>query len=612
MGVMTQKIHRTSLGLLAVGATLAVAAGSAGGCGGDDDVTPSGATGTTSSSSSGGGDGGGGGSQLNCVVDGVKGPLEECDDGNDVIGDGCENDCSFSCVAGTVNGDAKCDDNDSCNGAETCSAAHTCEPGTPAADGAACGAGKVCKAGVCGDDTCGDLFVSALEDCDDGNVVDGDGCDSCKFTCVAGDPAACTPANPCEGQGTCDGASHTCSPGTPLADGASCGVDLVCKTGVCILASCGNGMIDPGEQCEPPSTPTCSIGCQNQAVCGNGTRELGEQCDDGNTTNLDGCSGLCLFEQGQRANWLHIQYGTDAYCTANGLGAAIVGGTAQNQIQAGLDDGVLDGSISIMFQTLGLDDLSGTADPAIELGVVNGSPETNGGMLAYDGTADLDWWYNADPLSLDANRIPTAKLAGSITAKVLDAGPGDLTLNLLITGSPAALAMSDVKVNISIGATSVPLTSAGDPPGHLASEQLDPALSSYASAGQPSNNGAGKLCGKVSAASLATVPAPAALTGGGLLACSENYAMTNSLLDVIVGGCTVLFIQQIKPTQPDTFNAGAPAAGSGAPYTLTANAQKAITGCKDQSNQTVDLATCLDAAAYSSFFKFAAGRVILK
>src|SRR5688572_28294179 len=127
---MTQKIHRTSIGLLAVGATLAAAAaGSASGCGGDDGVDVTGGTGSTTSTTGGGGEGGGGG-QLNCVVDVEKGPVEECDDGNSVIGDGCENDCSFTCVAGTVIGDAKCDDRDSCNGAETCSAAHTCDPGT--------------------------------------------------------------------------------------------------------------------------------------------------------------------------------------------------------------------------------------------------------------------------------------------------------------------------------------------------------------------------------------------------------------------------------------------------------------------------------------------------
>ena len=763
-------------------------------CGGSGDGTFPAGTGSTTSGSggAGGGSGGQGGGQLNCVVDGTLGPLEECDDGNAVDGDGCDNDCSFSCVKGTVNGDAKCDDQDPCNGAETCTDQHTCDAGTPAADGTACGQGKSCKSGVCSDDTCGDGFVSAGEDCDDGNLVDGDGCDACTFSCVSSDPAACTPADECSGQGTCDDATHTCAPGNPLADGTPCAGGGFCSAGVCTLATCGNAVTEPGEacddgnaldgdgcdvdctlscvdpavdcaaapvcqlqtcnasaqcaaapdpaqngaacgapnlvcnngaciapsavcgngvleggeqcdfgagngpgtgceasctfsctmnpdscadanscngvetcgavtvngktgqkcspgaplanctacagglcgagtckvstcgdgcvdagageQCEPPNSGTCDAACHTivVAVCGNGVREAGEQCDDSNTTNLDACDAACKFEQDQRVDYLKMQFGTDMYCTANRLGSAITGGTAQSQLQTALDDGITDGSISILFKMLGLDDLSGTSDPAVALGVMNGAPETLGGSLMYDGNNDLDWWHIVDPLSIDANRNPIASLSGSIAAKVLNAGPGSLTINILLSGNPAALKMSNAKVTISIGATSVPLTSAQNPPGHLAAEHLDPALTSYATTGQKTANGAGKLCGNVTAASLAAVPIPASLVGGGLLACSQNYAATNSMLDVIIGGCNVLFIQQIKPTQPDTQDTNAPQAGAGAPYTLSANAQKVVSTCKDKNNQTVNLAACLSSAAYSSFFKLATNRVIVK
>ncbi|MCA9606862.1 MAG: hypothetical protein KC619_14750, partial [Myxococcales bacterium] len=47
---------------------------------------------------------------------------EECDDGNDVSGDGCEADCTYSC-----NADADCDDGNVCTGTETCDmATHAC------------------------------------------------------------------------------------------------------------------------------------------------------------------------------------------------------------------------------------------------------------------------------------------------------------------------------------------------------------------------------------------------------------------------------------------------------------------------------------------------------
>ena len=58
---------------------------------------------------------------------------ETCDDGNTVGGDGCEDDCTFSCDAA-----ADCpDDTDVCNGVPACSADHICAS-EPAADDTAC------------------------------------------------------------------------------------------------------------------------------------------------------------------------------------------------------------------------------------------------------------------------------------------------------------------------------------------------------------------------------------------------------------------------------------------------------------------------------------------
>ena len=46
--------------------------------------------------------------------------------------------------------------------------------------------------------------------------------------------------------------------------------------------------------------------------------------------------------------------------------------------------------------------------------------------------------------------------------------------------------------------------------------------------------------------------------------------------------------------------------------TLQADAQKVVTTCRDNTNQVVDLSTCLNAAAYSSYFQLTTDRVILK
>lgn len=74
----------------------------------------------------------------------------------------------------------------------------------------------------------------SVEICDDGNLIDGDGCSSkCKVELAY----------------TCKGGSLT-------------------------------------------SKDTCYV------TCGDNTRDSNEECDDGNTRNGDGCSSLCLIETG--------------------------------------------------------------------------------------------------------------------------------------------------------------------------------------------------------------------------------------------------------------------------------------------------------------------------
>ncbi len=64
---------------------------------------------------------------------------------------------------------------------------------------------------------------------------------------------------------------------------------------------CGNGRLDPGEQCDPgilEQADNCTDDCRLKAFCGNGLLEEGEQCDDGNLVNGDGCSSECRVERG--------------------------------------------------------------------------------------------------------------------------------------------------------------------------------------------------------------------------------------------------------------------------------------------------------------------------
>ena len=53
----------------------------------------------------------------------------------------------------------------------------------------------------------------------------------------------------------------------------------VCST-TCQTVLCGNGVLDPGEQCDPPQSGLCSSTCQTQpVVCGDGVIGPGETCN---------------------------------------------------------------------------------------------------------------------------------------------------------------------------------------------------------------------------------------------------------------------------------------------------------------------------------------------
>jgi len=326
---------------------------------------------------------------------------------------------------------------------------------------------------------------------------------------------------------------------------------------------------------------------QNSLLCGNGVRDPGEQCDDGNTTNLDGCSRTCDFEQVHRMNRIEMMFNTDAYCSANALGGAI-GSFAQGQIQDAVTGGVTSGAISILLPFLGLEDLNGVNAPSFTLGSVPGTTTSTAGV------------YVADPSALDADRFPLAQLPATIDNSQLAVGPGNLAFAMTLGGgAPANIRLSNAKLKAQIGAASTPT-------GHAASEHLDPALTSFAT------TTGGQLCGNISAASLAAIPAPPELQSGGSANCSQGYTAANSLLDVLVGGCRVFIVTALRATQPDKADPTAAIVGGGAPYSLTVGAGKKVTGCKDRNGGAVSLGACLASAAYSSAFRFTTNRVIAK
>lgn len=70
--------------------------------------------------------------------------------------------------------------------------------------------------------------------------------------------------------------------------------------GACHTAFCGDGILDPLEQCDDgnlSNSDACVVGCV-VAVCGDGYVNLagGEQCDDQNADGQDGCFADCTLD----------------------------------------------------------------------------------------------------------------------------------------------------------------------------------------------------------------------------------------------------------------------------------------------------------------------------
>jgi cysteine-rich repeat protein len=161
---------------------------------------------------------------------------------------------------------------------------------------------------------CGNGRLEPGEECDDANTVSCDGCSAnCRLETGCGDGVVCPPEQCDDGnRDDCDGCSATCQVETGLLCGdgiqsAVCGeqcdppVPDRCDAQCQRIPYCGDGTVDPGEQCDDgPLNGTsghCDINCTPPG-CGNGIIDAGEQCDDGNTTSCDGCSSTCETEVG--------------------------------------------------------------------------------------------------------------------------------------------------------------------------------------------------------------------------------------------------------------------------------------------------------------------------
>ena len=176
---------------------------------------------------------------------------------------------------------------------------------------------------------CGNGVVDGTEQCDNSA--------NCRYDCLCKDgflpnPTSnqCTEVNECAlGWHNCDLVNAACTD-LPFASGAfscTCNAGFVGNGMVCMPTTCGNGLLDAGEQCDDGNqliNDGCSCKCRfdNSGIlctinpaqpynisnpyslcnklnsCGNGRIDFDEQCDDGNRNAEDGCSSTCTVEHG--------------------------------------------------------------------------------------------------------------------------------------------------------------------------------------------------------------------------------------------------------------------------------------------------------------------------
>jgi hypothetical protein len=207
----------------------------------------------------------------------------------------------------------QCIDEEPCNGEELCGDDGLCADGDPLPDDTPCttpdGQEGRCRTALCAPVLCGNATVNAGEECDDGNSVNGDGCETnCRTSCHSASECAdtnvctedlcetvptgrmcthpfttdpcddgddCTMDDVCDGAGTCAGTAYDCAPGLCESDSRCDGE-----------GGCTPVYADPGTACDD------GLHCTTASACDGGGRCLGSgnACDDGVLCTTDDCT----------------------------------------------------------------------------------------------------------------------------------------------------------------------------------------------------------------------------------------------------------------------------------------------------------------------------------
>jgi len=239
--------------------------------------------------------------------DGVVTNGEQCDDGtaNGTPNDKCQADCTLKCGNGRLDAGEQCDDGTAANTGGYGKCNPDCTLGPRCGDGIKngseqCDDGKNdgsygnCAPGCVLGPRCGDGMVQtgAGEVCDAGAANQAVATAYGKGICTT----RCLPAPYCGNKAVDTAFGEVCDDGINSGQPGSCTPD--CKAYV-PLPSCGNGVKDPGEQCDDgAANGTASSKCDTHCKlkCGDGVKDPGEQCDDGVNSGAYGtCNPDCTL-----------------------------------------------------------------------------------------------------------------------------------------------------------------------------------------------------------------------------------------------------------------------------------------------------------------------------
>ncbi len=236
--------------------------------------------------------------------------------------------------------------------------------------------------GLCHYNLCGNGTINAGEQCDLNSDLACPG--KCQNNCLCGTEINPPPPNPptC-GDGKINVVGEECDDGN-LINGDGCSSS--CKNENPPKPICGDGAINlPGEQCDDGNLidgDGCSHSCKIETpppvpVCGDGVINLAdEQCDDGNLVSGDGCSSSCKIELPPSTIYCsYTQGGWGTTCQGSNPGCkrdALFGSKFPNGLRIGDlqgPDGSIGGYTSIWQTSLAVENYlpaGGTAGPLVQ------------------------------------------------------------------------------------------------------------------------------------------------------------------------------------------------------------------------------------------------------